>query len=167
MDCSTPDFPVLHFLPEFAQTHVLWVSDAIQPCHPLSPPSPLALSLSQHQLFASGAQNFEASAPASVLPMNIQAGSPCSQRDSQESSQTPPFKSINSSALNFLHNQLSHPYMTTGKTIALTRRTFVGKVMFLLFNMLYRLAITFLPRTKRLLISWLHHHLQWFWSPPK
>ena len=51
--------------------------------------------------------------------------------------------------------QLSHPYMTTGKTIALTRRTFVGKVMSLLFNMLSRLIITFLPRGKRLLISWL------------
>ena len=51
--------------------------------------------------------------------------------------------------------QFSHPYMTTGKTIALTRRTFVGKVMFLLFNMLSRLVITFLPRSKRLLISWL------------
>ena len=51
--------------------------------------------------------------------------------------------------------QLSHPYMTTGKTIALTRRTFVDKVMFLLFNMLSRLVITFLPRSKHLLISWL------------
>ena len=51
--------------------------------------------------------------------------------------------------------QLSHPYMTTGKTIALTRRTFVGKVMSLLFNMLSRLDITFLPRSKRILISWL------------
>ena len=51
--------------------------------------------------------------------------------------------------------QLSHPYMTTGKTIALTRRTFVGKVMSLLFNMLSMLVITFLPRSKRLLISWL------------
>ena len=51
--------------------------------------------------------------------------------------------------------QFSHPYMTTGKIIALTRRTFVGKVMFLLFNMLSRLAITFLPRSKHLLISWL------------
>ena len=50
--------------------------------------------------------------------------------------------------------QLSHPYMTTGKTIALTRRTFVGKVMSLLFNMLSRLVIAFLPRGKRLLISW-------------
>ena len=51
--------------------------------------------------------------------------------------------------------QLSHPYVTTGKTIALTRQTFVGKVMSLLFNILSRLVITFLPRSKRLLISWL------------
>ena len=56
----------------------------------------------------------------------------------------------------FFTVQLSHPYMTTGKTIALTRRTFVGKVMSLLLNMLSRLVITFLPRSKRLLISWLH-----------
>ena len=55
----------------------------------------------------------------------------------------------------FFTAQLSHPYMTTGKTIALTRQTFVGKVMSLIFNMLSRLVITFLPRSKRLLISWL------------
>ena len=60
----------------------------------------------------------------------------------------------------FFTVQLSHPYMTTGKTIALTRQTFVGKVMSLLFNMLSKLVITFLPRSKCLLISWLHHHLQ-------
>ena len=59
----------------------------------------------------------------------------------------------------FLTAQLSHPYMTTGKTIALTRRTFGGKVMSLLFNMLSRLVITFLPRSKHLLISWLQYHL--------
>ena len=56
--------------------------------------------------------------------------------------------------------QLSHPYMTTGKTIALTRQTFVGKVMSLLLNILSRLVITFLSRSKHLLISWLSHHLQ-------
>ena len=60
--------------------------------------------------------------------------------------------------------QLSHPYMTTGKSIALTRQTFVGKVISLLFNRLSRLVITFLPRSKHLLIS-CSHHLQWFWSP--
>ena len=58
--------------------------------------------------------------------------------------------------------QLSHSYMTTGKTIALTKWTFVGKVMSLLFNMLSRLVIAFLPRSKHLLISWLSHQLQWF-----
>jgi len=67
----------------------------------------------------------------------------------------------------FLIVQRTHPYMTTGKTIALTGWTFVGKVMSLLFNMLSRLFITFLPRSKRLLISWLQSPLQWFWSPQK
>ena len=63
--------------------------------------------------------------------------------------------------------QFSHPYMTIGKTIALTRWTFVGKVMSLIFNMLSRLVITFLPRSKRLLISWLQSPSEWFWSPKK
>ena len=67
----------------------------------------------------------------------------------------------------FLMVQLSHPYLTTGKTIALNRWTFVGKVMSLLFNMLSRLVITFLPRSKHVLISWLQSHQQWFWRPPK
>ena len=63
--------------------------------------------------------------------------------------------------------QLSHPYMTTGKTIALTRWTFVGKVISLLFNMLFRLVITFLPRSKRLLISWLQSPSTLILEPPK
>ena len=63
--------------------------------------------------------------------------------------------------------QLSHPYMTPGKTIALTKQTFVGKVMSLLFNMLSRLVIIYLPRSKCLLISGCSHYLQWFWSPKK
>ena len=63
--------------------------------------------------------------------------------------------------------QLSHPYMTTGKTIALTLWTFVGKVVSLLFNMLFRLGITFLPRSKSFKFHGCSHHLQWFWSPPK
>uniref|UniRef100_A0AC11DAF6 Uncharacterized protein n=2 Tax=Ovis aries TaxID=9940 RepID=A0AC11DAF6_SHEEP len=67
----------------------------------------------------------------------------------------------------FFTVQLSHPYMTTGKTIALTRWTFVGKVMSLLFNMLSRLVITFLPRSKSLLISWLQSPSAVIWSPPK
>ena len=67
----------------------------------------------------------------------------------------------------FFTVQLSHPYMTTGKTIALTRRTFVDKIMSLLFNMLSRLVITFLPRSKRLLVSWLQSLSAMIWSPQK
>src|SRR5574337_894798 len=67
----------------------------------------------------------------------------------------------------FFIEQLSHPYMTTGKTIALTRRTFVGKVTSLLSNMLSRLVITFLPRSKRLLISWLQSPSAVILEPPK
>ena len=87
------------------------------------------------QFFISGGQSIGVSALASVVPMNIQTdflqdglvGSPCSPKDSQESSPTPQFKSINSSALNFFILQLSHPHMTTGKTIALTRQTLLVK----------------------------------------
>ena len=70
--------------------------------------------------------------------------------------------------LSFLYNPtLSHPMWLLEKTIALTRQTLVGKVMSLLFNIQPRLVITFLSRSKCLLISWLQSHLQWFWSPPK
>ena len=67
----------------------------------------------------------------------------------------------------FFTVQLSQPYMTTGKNIALTRWTFVGKVMSLLFHMLSKLVISFLPRSKHLLTHGCSHHLQWFWSPEK
>ena len=93
-------------------------------------------------------------------------GSPCSPRDSQESSPTPQFKSINFSVPSFLCS-LSHPYVATGKTIVLTKWTFVGKVMSLLFNMLSRLVITFLPRRKCLLISWLQSPSAVILKPPK
>ena len=82
-------------------------------------------------------------------------GSPCSPRDSQESSPTPQFKSINSSALSFLHSPALTSIHDHWKTIALTKWNFVGKVMSLLFNMLSRLVLTFLARSKHLLISWL------------
>ena len=78
MDCTMPGNPVLHYLPEFAQTHVHWIDDTIQPSHPLLTPSPLSLNLSQHQsfpvsqFFLSAGQSVGASAWASVLPMNIQ-----------------------------------------------------------------------------------------------
>ena len=146
MDCSTPRFPVLHHLPEFAQTHVHWVADAIQPSHLLSSPSP-ALNISQNQglfpvnhLFASGGQSIGAPASVSVLPMNIQGWSPLGLTGSI-SLQSKGLKSLlqhhdsKPSILQpsaFFMAQLSYPYMTTGKTIALTTWTVVGKVMSLL-----------------------------------
>ena len=87
-------------------------------------------------------------------------------RDSQESSPAPQYESINSSVLSVLYG-LTHPYMTTGKPIALTRQIFVGKVMFLLFNMLSRWVIAFLPRSKSLLISWLQSLSAVILEPPK
>ena len=131
MHCSMPGFPVLHHLPELGQTHVHWVSDAIQSSHPLLFPSP-ALSLSQHQgLFQWVCSLHQV---AKVLELQLQhqsfqwifrvdflqdwlVWSPFSPRHSQESSQTPQFESIYSLA--FFMVQLSHPYMTAGKTIAL------------------------------------------------
>ena len=109
------------------------------------------------QFFASGGQSIGVSASTSVLPMNTQDWSPLVWIGTLKS-----FLQHHSSKASilwcsvFLMVQLSHPYPTTGKTIALTRRTFVGKVMSLLFSMLSRLVITFLPRIKCLLISWLH-----------
>ena len=82
MDCSMPDFPVLHHHPELAQTHIHWVSDAIQLSHPLSSPSPPAFILSQHQwfpvsqFFTSGGHSVGISASVSVFPMNIQGSYP-------------------------------------------------------------------------------------------
>ena len=83
MPCSTPGFPVFHYFPEFAQTHVHWIGDAIQPSHPLSSPSLPAFNLSQHQclspviwFFALGSQRIGTSASATVLPMNIQGWFP-------------------------------------------------------------------------------------------
>ena len=89
-------------------------------------------------------------------------GYPCSPRDSEESSPTPPTIFQRSA---FFIVQLSHPYMTTGKTIAFTRRTFVEKLTSLLFNMLFKLVIIFLTRSKCLLISWLQSPRQWQPTP--
>ena len=129
--------------------------------HPQSFPASGSFQMSQ--LFTSGGQSIGVSASTSVLPMNTQdyllqdgvVGSPCRPRDSQESSLTPQFKASILWHSAFFTVQLSHPYTTTGKTIALTTRIFVGKVMSLLLDMLSRLVITFLPRSKHLLISWL------------
>ena len=153
MNRSMPGLPVHHQLPEFAQ---ILINPAIQPPHPLSSPSPPAPNPSQHQsLFQTVNSSHEVAKvlefqlqhhslqrnPRADLLQNGLVGSPCSPRDSQESSPTPQFKSINSSVLSLLHSPLSYPYLTTGKTIALTRWTFVDKVMSLLFNRLSRLVI--------------------------
>ena len=139
----------------------------LEPSHPLSPPSPPAINLSQHQgLFQWVGFSHQV---AKVLELQLQhqsfqwifrvdflydwlVWSPCSPRDSQESS---PTKSISSSALSLLYGPtliFVHDYW---KTIALTIQAFVVKVMSLLFNMLSRFVIAFLPRSKYLLISWL------------
>ena len=158
MDCSTPGFPGLHHLPELAQTHVHWVGDAIQPSHPVIPFSfclqsfPASGCFLMSWFLASGGQSIRASASASVLPMNIQDWFPLggtglvslSSRDSQESSPTPQFESINSLAFSLLYSPALTSHMTTGKTIALTIWTLVGKVMSPLFNMLSRFVIAFL-----------------------
>ena len=113
MNRSTPGLPVHHQLPEFTQTHVHRVGDAIQPSHPLSSCSqslPASGSFQMSQCFALGGQSIGVSASTSVLPMNIQDWfhlgwtGPCGPRDAQESSPTPQFKCINSSALSFLHS---------------------------------------------------------------
>ena len=110
MNCSTPGLPVHHQLLEFTETHVHRVSDAIQPSYPLSTPSPPAHNPSQHQSLFQWVNSLHEvtkvldSALASFLPKKSQGWSPRSPRDSQESSPTPQFKSINSSALSFLHS---------------------------------------------------------------
>ena len=119
MNCSTPGLRVHHQLPDFTQTHIHWVSDAIQPSHPLSSPSPPAPNPSQHQsLFQWVNSSYDMAKilefqlqhhslqrnPRADLLQNGLLGSPCSPRDSQESSPTPQFKSINSSALSLLHS---------------------------------------------------------------
>ena len=116
---------------------------------------PRSGSFQTSQFFASGSQSIGASASASVLPMNIQDWFPSGltgwiSLQSKGLSRVLQHHSSKASILGcsaFFIVQVSHPYMTTGKTIALTRQTFVGKVMSLLFNMLSRLVITFLPRS--------------------
>ena len=159
MNRSTPGLPVHHQLLEFTQTHVHWVSDTIQPSHPLSspsPPAPKSLPASEcfpvSQLFAWGGQSTGVSASASFLPKKSQGWS-SSEWTGWISLQSKGLSRVFSNTTVQKHQFFgtqpssqsnSHPYMTTGKTIALTRWTFVGKVTSLLLNMLSRLVITFL-----------------------
>ena len=177
MDCSMPGFPVHHQLLELNPTHVYWVGDAIQPSCPLSSPSPHAFNLSQHQgLFQWVHSSHQV---AKVLEFQLQHqswqwtfridwldllavwGTLKSLLQHHSSKASILWHSA------FFTIQLSHPYMTTGKTVAFIRWTFVGKIMSLLLRMLSRLVVTFLPRSKHLLISWLQSPSAVILDPPK
>ena len=155
------------------------ISSSVVPFSSCLQSFPASGSFQMSQFLTSGGQSIGASASATVLPMNIQdwfllGWTGWISLLSKGLSSLLQHHSSKASILwrsAFFIVQLSHPYMTTGKTKALARWTFVGKVNSLLFNMLSAaakllqswLVVTFLPRSKRLLISW----LQWFWSPPK
>ena len=170
MDCSTPGLPVHHQLLEFTQTHVHWLDDAIQPSHLL-----LSLLL-LHSIFPSTKIFWNEwalyirrpkywSFSFNVSSYNKHSGLISFRMDWLDLLAVQgTLKSLlqhHSSKASVLHCsafsivQLSHPHMTTGKIIAMTRQNFLGKVMSLLFNMLSRLVITFLARSERLVISWL------------
>ena len=149
MDCSMPGFPVYHQLPELTQTHVHRVRDAIQSPYPLSSPSPPAISLSQHQGLIESVLHIRWpkywSFSFNTSPSNEYSGLISFRIDCldflavQGTLKSLQYRSSKASILlpsAFFIVQLSHPYMTTGKTIALIRQIFVGKVMSLLFNML-------------------------------
>ena len=140
MSCSTPGFPILHYLLEFAQTHVHWVSDAIQPSHPLLPPSPPALNLSQYQSLFQRVGSSDQVAKYwsfSISPSNEYSGLIYFRTDwfdllaiqvtLKSLLQHHIFKASNLWCSGFFTVQLSFLYMTTGKTIALTIWIFVSK----------------------------------------
>ena len=172
MDYSTQGFPVLQHLRKIAQTHVHWVADAIQTFHLLSLPSP-AHNLSQLQgIFQWTSSSHQA---AKVLELQLQHQSfqwifrvsflldpmvwSCYPRDSQQSSPAPQFESINSLVLSLLYGPTLTSIHDYWRNHSLTIWNFSGKVMSLLLNTLSRYVIAFIPRSKRLLISWLQ-------SPP-
>ena len=167
MDCSTPGLLVHHQFPEFTQTHVHWVGDAIQSSHPflLLPSIFPSISgfLKKSVLCIMWADYWSFSfsiSPSSEYSGLISFRMDCLDLFAVQGTLKSLLQHHSSKASILQHSaffvvQLSHPYMTTGKTIAFTRQTFVGKVMSQLFNMLSRSVITFLPRNKCLLISWL------------
>ena len=182
MNHSTPSLPVHHQLPEYTQTHAHWVGDAIQSSHPLLPPSPPALNQSQHQgLFKWVSSSHQVDkvlefqlqhqsfrwTPRTDLLQDGLVGSSCSPRTLKSLLQHHSSKASILWHSAFFIVQLSQPYMTTGKTIALTRQTFVHKVISLFFNILSRLVITFLPKSKCFLISWLQSPSEVILEPPK
>ena len=169
MDCSTPGFSVHHQLPELIKTHVHRVCDAILLSHPLSPPFLPPLIFPSIRVFSNESVLHIRclkywSFSFNISPSNEYSGLISFRMDwldllavqgtLKSLLQHHRSKASNLQCSAFFIVQLSHPYMTTGKTIALTRWTFVGKVMSLLFNMLSRLVIPFLPRSKHPFISW-------------
>ena len=163
MDRSTPGLPLHHQLLEFTQTHVHCARDAIQSSHPLSslshPPSLFpsirvfshesVLPIRWPKYWSFSFSIIPSSENSGLISLGWTLGFPCYPRDSQESSPTPQFKSINSSVLSLMV-QFAHLYMTTGKNIALTRQTLVSKVMSLLFNMLSRFLLNSTLVTKNI-----------------
>ena len=182
MDCSTPGFPDHHQFLELAPTHVYRVSDPFQHlilCSPLLLPPSIFPSIrvfsSESLLCIRWPEDWSFS--FNISPSNEYSGLISFRIDwldllavqgilkSLLQQHTSKASILQRSA--FFTVQLSHPYVTTGKTIALTRWTFIGKVMSLLFNMLSRLVITFLSRSKHLLISWLQSPSAVILEPPK
>ena len=183
MNRSMPGLSVHHQLPESTKTHVHWVSDAIQSSHPLSSPSPPALNLSHYQGLLKWVSSLYQywSFSFNISPSNEYSGLISFRMDLLD------LLAIQGTHKNLLqhHNskesilrcsafftvQLSHPYVTTGKTIAFTRWTFVDKVISLLFNMQSRLHIRLhMLSFQGVSVFQFHgcnHHLQWFWSPEK
>ena len=158
------------------------ISSSVVPFSSCAQTFPASGSFTMSQFFASDGQRIGVSASASVLPMNIQDWFPLGLNLLAVQGTLRSLLQHHSSKVSTLWHsaffiaQLSHTYVTTGKTIVLTRRTFVGEVMSLLFNMLSRLVIAFLTRGKRLFFFFFFLNyvvqspwcnLQWFWSPPK
>ena len=150
LDCSMPGFSIHHQLPRLTQAHVHRLGDAIRPSHPVFPFSSclesflISGSFPMSQFFPSGGQIIGASASASILPVNIQDWFFFFRMDwfdllAVQGTLKSLLQHRNSKASILRHSsfivQLSHPYMTTGKTIAMTRRTLVGKITSLLLNM--------------------------------
>ena len=165
-----PGLPICHQPPELAQTFVHWVGDAIQPSHPLLPllllpPIPSSIRVFSNESILCMRWPKYWSFSFSIIPSKEHAGLISFRMDWLDLLVVQgTLKSLlqhHSSKASILQRsafftvQLSHPYMTTRKTIVWTRWSFIGKVMSLLFNMLSRLVITFLPTSKRLLIWWL------------
>ena len=182
MYCSTTGFPIQHQPPELTQTHVHRLGDSKQPSHPLSSPSPPALNLSQHQgLFNGSAVGIRWpkywSFRFTISPSNKYSGLISFRMDwfdllAVQGTLKCLLQHQSSKASILWHSaffivQFSHPYMTTGKTIALTSWTYVGKEISLLVNLMSRLTRTFIPRSKRLLISWLQSISAVILEPPK